>query len=578
MACITGKCKDPCVGSCGYSATCDVINHNPNCQCTSGTTGDPFVKCSPFTTTVQPIINDPCDPSPCGINAICNKGICTCQSQHSGDPYQKCKPECVLNSDCPRNYACLRNKCIDPCPGVCGLSAICDVVNHIPVCSCPDQMVGNPFVQCNHKNVEPKKDQNPCVPSPCGSNAECRAHGSSPVCSCLPQMLGSPPNCRPECIFSSECGLNYACISQKCIDPCPGACGYDARCEAINHSPICSCPPNYSGDPFRRCVEKEKPLEDEKITDPCLPSPCGPNSNCRVNNLRPICSCIESYIGQPPNCRPECTINSDCDNSKVCSNLKCINPCPGVCGSGAECRVVANKISCTCPQNTMGDPFHQCYPKITREEIVSPCHPSPCGFNAQCLEKNNVGSCICLSDYIGDPYEGCRPECVTSSDCSLNLACLQSKCRDPCPGVCGRNAECRVINHIPTCNCIPNYEGDPFHTCTRIIYDPIPDKPQDPCSHNVCGPNSRCKNIHEQAVCSCELNFFGAPPNCRPECSSNSECDSTQACYKNKCRDPCPGTCGMNTECRVVNHSPLCQCKQDFVGMFPLLIFYFIFL
>lgn len=39
-------------------------------------------------------------------------------------------------------------------------------------------------------------------------------------------------------------------------------------------------------------------------------------------------------------------------------------------------------------------------------------------------------------------YEGCRPECVLSSDCPSDKACIRNKCKDPCPGVCGLNAEC----------------------------------------------------------------------------------------------------------------------------------------
>ena len=31
-----------------------------------------------------------------------------------------------------------------------------------------------------------------------------------------------------------------------------------------------------------------------------------------------------------------------------------------------------------------------------------------------------------------------------SSDCPLSQACVQNKCKDPCPGTCGANAECKV--------------------------------------------------------------------------------------------------------------------------------------
>lgn len=45
-----------------------------------------------------------------------------------------------------------------------------------------------------------------------------------------------------------------ACQNQKCIDPCPGTCGIEARCQVINHYAACSCPPGYTGDPFNRCT------------------------------------------------------------------------------------------------------------------------------------------------------------------------------------------------------------------------------------------------------------------------------------------------------------------------------------
>ena len=93
----------------------------------------------------------------------------------------------------------------------------------------------------------------PCNPSPCGPNSQCRNRDGQAVCSCLPTYVGAPPGCRPECVVSSECAPNRACVNQKCVDPCPGTCGQNARCEVINHSPICSCRQRYTGDPFSRC-------------------------------------------------------------------------------------------------------------------------------------------------------------------------------------------------------------------------------------------------------------------------------------------------------------------------------------
>lgn len=70
---------------------------------------------------------------------------------------------------------------------------------------------------------------------------------------------------------------------------------------------------------------------------------------------------------------------------------------------------------------------------------------------------------------MGNPYEGCRPECILNSDCTSNLACIRTKCQNPCPGTCGQNTICNVINHLPACICIPGYTGDPFQYCTPVL-------------------------------------------------------------------------------------------------------------
>lgn len=90
--------------------------------------------------------------------------------------------------------------------------------------------------------------------------------------------------------------------------------------------------------------------------------------------------------------------------------------------------------------------------------------------------------------------------------------------------------------------------------------------PSNPCIPNPCGSNALCKDNNGLATCSCMLDFFGSPPNCRPECTVNSECDSSKSCVRQKCIDPCVGACGQNAECRVVNHAPICSCRQGFEG------------
>lgn len=108
-----------------------------------------------------------------------------------------------------------------------------------------------------------------CRPSPCGPNSQCREVNNQAVCSCIPTYIGSPPNCRPECVVSTECPPEKACVQQKCKDPCPGTCGLNANCKVINHSPICSCHTGYTGDPFTRCFLLPRKLSNIVNQKPC---------------------------------------------------------------------------------------------------------------------------------------------------------------------------------------------------------------------------------------------------------------------------------------------------------------------
>lgn len=96
---------------------------------------------------------------------------------------------------------------------------------------------------------------------------------------------------------------------------------------------------------------------------------------------------------------------------------------------------------------------------------TEPCNPSPCGPNSECKAIGDSPSCICLAEFIGTP-PNCRPECVSNSECANHLACINQKCKNPCAtGICGQNAECRVVSHTPNCICVNNYVGNPFVHC-----------------------------------------------------------------------------------------------------------------
>lgn len=99
--------------------------------------------------------------------------------------------------------------------------------------------------------------------------------------------------------------------------------------------------------------------------------------------------------------------------------------------------------------------------------VVNPCQPSPCGPYALCQVVNELPSCSCLPEYKGTP-PNCKPECISNSECPANQVCVQQKCTNPCPSLCGTNAECHVVHHIVHCVCPNSYTGDPYTSCSFI--------------------------------------------------------------------------------------------------------------
>ena len=103
---------------------------------------------------------DPCNPNPCGENAICNKhpksdlaSNCACIKGYFGDPFSSCQPECTQNNDCPTNSECKNQKCVNPCIGFCGNNTVCSVSNHVPRCHCQQGYTGNATVSCKLSKI-----------------------------------------------------------------------------------------------------------------------------------------------------------------------------------------------------------------------------------------------------------------------------------------------------------------------------------------------------------------------------------------------------------------------------------------
>ncbi|CAG0880783.1 unnamed protein product [Cyprideis torosa] len=258
---------------------------------------------------------------------------CECPQGLIGDGYSACVapvlPEgCQSDEECPSNQACINGECRDPCN--CGVGALCEVINHRPICRCPPGFEGNPNIRCEESGCKSDADcpldktchqrqcVNPCIlQNPCAINAECYPENHRAQCRCPPGYEGNPlVQCLPEgCQGDHECPLDKACINRQCVNPClyQNPCAPNAVCFVTNHRPQCRCPPGLTGDPRQYC---ERPIP-------------------------------------PP--EPECRTDADCGTGLACINERCQNPCQllNPCHPTAVCTVIdilpVKTMSCECP-------------------------------------------------------------------------------------------------------------------------------------------------------------------------------------------------------------------------------------
>lgn len=140
---------------CSQDGICNVVNHNPICQCSPGFEGNPLIACyKKRVEIIRDEFENPCQPNPCGAYSECrnvnNVASCSCIRDYIGSP-PNCQPECVVSSQCAAKMTCVNEKCIDPCVGLCGLNSQCNVLNHVAFCSCNEDYAGDPHSGCIKK-------------------------------------------------------------------------------------------------------------------------------------------------------------------------------------------------------------------------------------------------------------------------------------------------------------------------------------------------------------------------------------------------------------------------------------------
>lgn len=149
LACSSSfRCESPC--KCGENAECQVVNHQAKCTCPKVRHIPLFIlgRKKRYTRLAKRYDDE---------TKYCVRSMSNFLFQTwVGNAYVACRPECTTHSECPAaKSACLYQKCINPCDGVCGVNADCNLRDITPVCSCPRHMTGNPFVSC--RLFEPRK-------------------------------------------------------------------------------------------------------------------------------------------------------------------------------------------------------------------------------------------------------------------------------------------------------------------------------------------------------------------------------------------------------------------------------------
>lgn len=179
-------CRPVCEqGACANAAVCVGRNHQPQCTCAVGTTGDPYIQCSviPLPIPAQPECrsDDNCPPqlacidarcqNPCAQVDVCSPDqrcrvldtlplrtiVCQCSPDTIVDSNGRCRsivhiqPQCTIDADCLDTDKCNRGECVSACRiDVCGINALCNAAQHQAVCTCAIGYNGNPHVECTN--------------------------------------------------------------------------------------------------------------------------------------------------------------------------------------------------------------------------------------------------------------------------------------------------------------------------------------------------------------------------------------------------------------------------------------------
>ena len=149
--CNQGSCVDAClVTKCGPNARCQTLLHAAKCICLLGYTGNPDISCSPSES-----YQDPQSYTEYSFLLLLHVTLSFFSSLADLPVSPVVSVGCEVDDDCPDYTACRNRQCINPCArdDPCAKSAICRVVNHNAVCTCPNGFIGSPHTKCTPRKL-----------------------------------------------------------------------------------------------------------------------------------------------------------------------------------------------------------------------------------------------------------------------------------------------------------------------------------------------------------------------------------------------------------------------------------------
>lgn len=145
--CHQGSCQHACrFQTCGVNAVCTAQYHVARCECRQGFFGD------------NPNVG--CQTSKCMMFLLLNFFAWWPLSFVEHPSTEAVTVGCENDGDCPDYAACENTHCINPCAirDPCAPLATCRVINHAPVCTCPDGYIGSPEIECKPRKYNMQKN------------------------------------------------------------------------------------------------------------------------------------------------------------------------------------------------------------------------------------------------------------------------------------------------------------------------------------------------------------------------------------------------------------------------------------